>query len=334
MDRTTARAPLAKILLAALALTGCSEGQPHIARSADGKTSVLTIHDFSADDDASQAALRSAQASTESPQVAVAIGLDAAIGLAEAARGPSGPGLSILVADTPSSALDAALERGDVTGAVRIPNPSLAAADAAILLAHRVALPSELHLPEPRTPGRTTLELLRLAHRPTLEEPRLDGRPLVLGCVWTDSPSGRRPALQRGLRTRCTASGGALRLLERQSGDPASDAVDLLALGADALILEGGDPTRLLPAIRAARAVEVPAVSFDPKVPRNLADCAVRLDPTQIGRLLGEAAARHLGDRGGLVILIPAPGRSKAQDGIDSGLLEALGVTPGNNAWR
>ena len=320
------------VSLLALGCTACTESRPDVRTSADGTVTVLTIPEPSPDDPTTRAALDWAGSRGDQPQVAVAIGLGAALTLVGRGTGTADPELAVLVADRPSPELDAGLERGDFVDAVRVPDPADAAAEVTVLLAHRIAVPGELFLPGAAGPGNTTLELLREAHAPTLDAPRREGRPLILGVVWTDersSDTGRA-----AFRSRCAAAGGAIRLVERQTEDPAGAMVDLVALGVDALVVDGGQPARLGPAIRAARAVGVPVVSIAPDHPTGLADCVVRIDAPRIGQQLAEKIHRLLGERGGLVISVTGPDVPAGLGRVHPGMLEALGIPPGRDAAR
>jgi ABC-type sugar transport system substrate-binding protein len=110
--------------------------------------------------------------------------------------------------------------------------------------------------------------------------------------------------------------------------------VDLVALGVDALVIDGGRPARIGPAIRAARAVGVPVVSIAPDHPTGIVDCVARIDAPRIGRKLAEEVLRFLGEGGGLVISVMDPDLPAGLARVHPSMLEALGVPPGRDAAR
>ncbi|MGA0060165.1 MAG: substrate-binding domain-containing protein [Planctomycetota bacterium] len=302
-------------------------------RTGDGRITVIDIPDFASSDPRAAAALAWACASRAGRQpVIVAFGLDTALAVAAQIPSDGQPPPKIVAVDEPSAELDAALAAGGITAAFPLPDLRVAAAEAAILCGRGVELPEEVELPGTSAPGLDSFELLRSAHAPILDDPRRNGRAFVLGSIGPDPGGNDATPWRRALQASRVAWGSGVEILERGGPEPAGDLIDLVALGVDAIVLEGIAASALPRPIRAARAAGVPIVAIGAASERGFADCTVGFAPARIGVALAEAVRRALGD-GDSVISVRGTAGSRANAAFE-GFLRELGVAPGQEAAR
>jgi ABC-type sugar transport system substrate-binding protein len=321
-------------LVGALSLQACAPEALPLLRSRDGKVTVIDLAAFSATDPASQAALDLARAAGADAQIILAFGADTARSIAAAPVTDGQPAPVILAVDHGAGSFDGNASGRAFAEAIPVPSVGRAAAEAAILLGKGASLPQQLLLPGSTAPGEASIETLRAAHAPSLDHPRREGRPLVLGCVWTAEEAGTADPVRRDLRARCAEAGAAVRLIERSGPHAAGDIVDLVALGADAIIIQASDATPIAPAVRAAGAAGVPTVALGGDTAPGFGTCVVRLDAATIGRTVAQRVIDRLGDRGGAVILVRETSGPARADRLTGSVLDALGVPPGQEAPR